>query len=480
MHAKLSHFSELSNFLSEKSSICNDFLSLLDRFKLGQSLRKLKMEKEKGSSALDLLKYLLIFRLFGQNIHQSLHHQFSPFIEGGKNQFYRFLTRPKMDWRRLLYRTVKSFFRIVSENSTDANQERYFILDDTMIEKSGISMEGISRVYDHVAQKCALGYKLLLLAITDTKSTLPLEFSLHAEAGRKKDFGLTKKQLKDRFTKKRSNDDCMKKRADELLKEKPDIAIEMLRRAVKNGYVAKYFLFDKWFFGEDFIKKVRSIKDGAIHVITLLRNKTTGFMVNGKRISAKVLIQKQERIGFKTCRQYKSHYARIKAEYNGIPVQLFIIRYGRSSKYEVMVTTDMKLSFKDAFERYQIRWNIEVLFYECKQHLELGRCQSTDLNAQIADCTLAFIGYTVISLHKRFSDYETFGELFRDIKEGLLELTFIERLLPIIAELLEKIASLFDSTLDDLLERAMADEETRQDLERILRCDQDFKKQPMD
>ena len=212
MNAKLSHFSELSDFLSEKSTVCNDFLSLLDKFKLGQSLRKLKMEKEKGASALDLLKYLLIFRLFGQNIHQSLHHQFSPFIEGGKNQFYRFLTRPKMDWRRLLYRTVKSFFRIVSENSTDANQERYFILDDTMIEKSGISMEGISRVYDHVAQKSALGYKLLLLAITDTKSNLPLEFSLHAEAGKKKNFGLTKKQLRDRFSKKRSNDDCMKKR----------------------------------------------------------------------------------------------------------------------------------------------------------------------------------------------------------------------------------------------------------------------------
>ena len=50
MNAKLSHFSELSNFLSEKSSVCNDFLSLLDRFKLGQSLRKLKMEKEKGAS----------------------------------------------------------------------------------------------------------------------------------------------------------------------------------------------------------------------------------------------------------------------------------------------------------------------------------------------------------------------------------------------------------------------------------------------
>ncbi len=475
MNAKLSHFSELSNFLSEKSTVCNDFLSLLDKFKLGQSLRKLKMEKEKGTSTLDLLKYLLIFRLFGQNIHQSLHHQFAPFIDGGRNQFYRFLTRPKMDWRRLLYRTAKSFFRIVKENSTDTSLEKYFILDDTTIEKSGICMEGISRVFDHVVQKSVLGYKLLLLAITDTKSTLPLDFSLHAEEEKKKNFGLTKKQLKDRFTKERVKDDCMKKRADELLKDKPVVAIEMLRRAVKYGCIAKYLLVDKWFFGENFIKEVRSIKDGAIHIITLLRNKSTGFTVDGKRISANVLIQKQERIGFKTCRQYKSIYARIKAEYKGVPVQLFIIRYGRSSMYEVMVTTDMKMSFKDTFERYQIRWNIEVLFYECKQHLELGKCQSTDLNAQIADCSLAFIGYTVISLHKRFSDYETFGELFRDIKEGLLELTFIERLLPIIAELLWKIARLFDSTLDDLLERAMADEETRHDLECILRFNQDFK-----
>ena len=96
-----------------------------------------------------------------QKIHQSLHHQFSPFIERVKNQFYRFLTRPKIDWRRLLYRTVKSFFRIVSENSTDDDMERYFILDDTMIEKSGIIMKGISRAYDHVAQKSAFENKLL-------------------------------------------------------------------------------------------------------------------------------------------------------------------------------------------------------------------------------------------------------------------------------------------------------------------------------
>ena len=145
MDAKISHFSELSNFLSEKSSVCNDFLSLLDKFRLSQSLRKLRMEKQKGASSLDLLKYLLIFRLFSQTIHQSLRYQFAPFIDGGKNQFYRFLSRPRMDWRKLLYRTVQSFFRIVNHESIDPEQERFFILDDTTLEKSDICHE------EHVA-----------------------------------------------------------------------------------------------------------------------------------------------------------------------------------------------------------------------------------------------------------------------------------------------------------------------------------------
>ena len=47
MNAKLSHFSELSNFLSEKSSICNDFLSLLDRFKLDSHFASWKWRRRK-------------------------------------------------------------------------------------------------------------------------------------------------------------------------------------------------------------------------------------------------------------------------------------------------------------------------------------------------------------------------------------------------------------------------------------------------
>ena len=119
------------------------------------------MEKEKGTKSILLLEYLLIFRLCGQSIHQSLRQQFRTLIDGGKNQFYHFLTRPRMDWRRLLYATTKSFFRIVREESVEAEQDRYSILDDTMLETTGFCMEGISRVFDHVTQKSVLGYKQL-------------------------------------------------------------------------------------------------------------------------------------------------------------------------------------------------------------------------------------------------------------------------------------------------------------------------------
>ena len=61
MDAKIDHFSELSNFLGDKSSVCADFLSLLGRFKLGHSLSRLKMEKEKGAKSILLLEYLLIY-----------------------------------------------------------------------------------------------------------------------------------------------------------------------------------------------------------------------------------------------------------------------------------------------------------------------------------------------------------------------------------------------------------------------------------
>ena len=64
-----------------------------------------------------------------------------------------------------------------------------FIVDDTVLEKSGVRMEGISRVFDHVKGRCGLGYKLLLCAFFDGKTTIPFDFYCIKKRGNKATAG---------------------------------------------------------------------------------------------------------------------------------------------------------------------------------------------------------------------------------------------------------------------------------------------------
>ena len=87
----------------------------------------------------------------------------------------------------------------------------------------------------------------------------------------------------------------------------------------------------------------------------------------------------------------------------------------------MILTTDASLSYLQAMELYQIRWTIEVFFKESKQYLNLGGCQSTNFEAQIADTTITMIQYILLTLRKRFDDYESRGEIFRTAGEEMLE-----------------------------------------------------------
>ena len=436
---------------------------------------RLPWEKEKGAKMSDLLSCLIIFRLCGMSVFESYHQRFMSLINGGKNQFYRLLIRPDMNWRKLLLGICKTFFRIVEKNSSEKQSDtRYYILDDTTLEKTGYTIEGIGKVFNHVFQRYVLGFKCQVLAISDKVSTIVVDFSMHSEASKKGNYGLTAKQLKKRTVIKRKDGDCMKTRVKELDEQKPAIALKMIKRAWKNGIRASYLLMDKWYFGADLIKGVRKIADGAIHIVTLLRDKRTKFQYNGKLKSGKELMLLLGK-DMKSCRKYKCRWVSAHVSYQDMPVRLFFVKYGHATDFEVIVTTDTELSFIKAFETYQVRWGIEVINKECKQYLGLGHQQSTNMNAQIADATIVFMGYNILTLAKRFSDYETMGGLFHEIQKETLELTFFERSLPFIVELLSMEADLLGYSIDEVIERAMIDEVYNHKLLYILRNDQDVK-----
>ena len=70
---------------------------------------------------------------------------------------------------------------------------------------------------------------------------------------------------------------------------------------------------------------------------------------------------------------------------------------------------------------YKIRWTIEVFFKECKQHLLLGKCQSQDFDAQIAETTLSMMRYVLLSYYERIHYGMTIGGLFSKLSHSAMK-----------------------------------------------------------
>ncbi|MCI2150716.1 MAG: transposase [Prevotella sp.] len=310
MHTKIANIHELSKLLSVKNNVDDDIMTYFVHFGLGHLLHRLSMEKQSGISAIQLVLSLCLFRINRESIHSIYRKNFYELLDTGKNCYYRMMSRSSMDWRSLLLGMGKRFESIVRREKAEAEHTAScFIIDDTILEKLGMAMERISMVFDHVAGRCVLGYKLLLLAYFDGKSTLPIDFSIHREKGRKGNYGLKASDRRKQFGKRRDKNAPDYGRLQESDMEKPAVAIEMLRRAWKYGYRAKYVLCDSWFTSEKLIASVRSIGNGAMHLAGLAKMGNTKYQVMDRRHNALELAALYERSEFfHECRKYKCHY----------------------------------------------------------------------------------------------------------------------------------------------------------------------------
>lgn len=458
MDAKLDKISELSNILCEKESLGQKIVAVSHDFDLGKLMRQAHITKDQGVPCSALLLYLLLIRLLEISIFCFYKAKWFGLLsaEIGKNCFYRFLSNPSYNWRSLLLGIAKQFLRIVERRGGTCDDTPFFyIVDDTTLEKTGSHFEGLSRVFDHTDGRHKPGYKLLTLSFFDGKSSIPLDCSLHAEKGRKGDYSLSAKERKVLFRKKRDADSPGYKRRGELDEEMPQVVIRMIRRAWKRCIRASYFLADSWFDGIDFIKGIREVADGAVHVICMTKNGNRRYEDGKYRHTGKELVAMNERKAM-TCRKYKCRYFRKDVVFEGMELRQFFVQYGKSTTWNILLTTDKGLSFTKVFEYYQIRWNQEVMYRESKQYLGLGKCQSTDFDVQIADCTLALATYTILTLYRRFGEYETMGELFRQMQADLMALTLWQRILPIIAQILYRLCHLLGADFEQAMRTLQA------------------------
>lgn len=212
MNAKLTRIDELSKYLEDKDAVARDLFSLGGRFRLWRIAKASGFTKEKGVTCKVLLLYLLLVRICRITVFRFYKADFFGLLDSsvGKNCFYRFVGDERYDWRKLLYGVAKAYVRNVGACMEggrtavhDVERLKLFIADDTAIRKTGRKMEGIGKVYDHTTGEHALGRKVQVLSHFDGKTSIPVDSSIHAEPRKDGKQGMTDRELRKRFSKKR-------------------------------------------------------------------------------------------------------------------------------------------------------------------------------------------------------------------------------------------------------------------------------------
>lgn len=430
--------------------------------KVGSALKALRVLKTQGFEPVGLLTLMILMPLFGVfSLHSFVESSFASLGLAKKDAFYRLCNNPMVDWRRLHFGFVKHFLALggtAPAGGAPGRKPRCWVVDDTIGEKTGLTIEGVGMLFDHVSHGYVLGLKYLFLAFWDGASLIPVDFSIHRERGKnkKKPFGLRMKDYARRFVAIRPEKSPVQARLAELDTDKVTGTIKMLKRAAKNGICADYLLVDSWFVCDGLIKFVAESK----HIGNLLgqcKNDKRKYLYQGVEYAGEAL-KKKLLTKWKRCRTLKMDYLQVDVAYKGTALRLFFTRRHGNTSERLLVTTDLGLSFTKAFEIYAIRWTIEVYFKESKQLLGLGDCQSTNFAAQIAAATMCMMQYVALAHQKRIGSYKTIGGLFRECTQQAMEALLSERILALILQMLDKLAAHLRIDLDDTMEAIFADE----------------------
>jgi predicted nucleic acid-binding Zn finger protein len=462
---------ELKNGFTPRWLEPDFILSSLKSFSFSAVCKCLVPLKQRGYSFELIFSCLISLPFLGlKSVHSFTGSAMADHINARKDVFYRLKNNTSICWRMILWLFSMKAIKLAAFHGERANGFlKCLVLDDSFLLKTGRYIENISRMFDHVSKQFLLGYKLLVMGYWDGGVFLPLDFSLHREKGsnKNKPYGLKRKEYRKQYKKKRENGTHSWDRSRETDMSKIESAMKMFWRAISQGVKVDYLLMDSWFTCEAFITAVRKVKKQTVHLIGMYKNAKAKFNYKGEMLTHS---QIRNKVGKPSrCRKLRLHYKEAIVDYNGVPIKMFFSQKGSNGKWRVFITTNTELSFIKMIEIYQIRWTIEVFFKESKQLLGLGKCQSKDFDAQIADTTITMIQHILLTQKFRFEHYETKGVLFNHLREDIIQYRLDERLWGLFIELLRLIEVLFDGIDEmEILERILQDEKAYEMIERLL------------
>lgn len=461
-------FSEIASFFTSDEKAVRKIIELYQSMGISSLHIGVKDHKQGFFRKMDILLTLLLSPIAntGQPRNNPTAYWMKQALNAEKDVLYRFINNCQLRWRSIIYRiNCKLINCMTVANPSDA----CLVLDDTDLKKTGFAMELVSRVWSHVENKTVLGFKGLFLGWCDGKSFLAMDFSMHREKGKneKTPFGLKPHQLKKQYKKDRPVNSAGAKRVLEADQKKTDTGMSMILRAISRGVPFGYVLVDSWFMSGKMIRFILSLP--RKHLLGMGKMNGTKYTFQDKDFTAKELCDRLSRKK-KGKRNRSLHMTCIQVNVflQELPVCLFFYRNTGKGPWHFLISTNLDLTPLKAYKMYARRWNIEIYFKETKQFFGLNDCHSRDFDALIAHTSVSLIAYNMFSTAKRLNNYETLGDLFREVASQMTELSLSERIWAVIEELLKFVEEYMGINIESFVQSLMQKGDPESKLLRII------------
>ncbi len=427
---------------SEKLGIFRNYFSSL---KVGSMLNKSGITKTKGASPLELFTIVFNLAFIGKNFFEGVVRNKK--ITVCKDAVYNFLNSPTYNWRRFTLLLGSQIYFII-KNFLDDSSEEVLIFDDTTYDRSrSKKVELLSRVFDHTTHKYIKGFRLLTLGWSDGNSFLGIDFTLLSSAKEKNRYNEINHNIDKRT--------CGYQRRKEAITKSTMLMEPMVKRAKKMGIRAKYLVMDSWFSMPSVISTLRQ----HIHIICMLKDHPKWlYEYNGKKLRLSDLYGKLKK---------KRGKAKIKASVlvalsDGNKAKIIFVPCDKKRGWLALLSTDLSIADEEIIRLYGKRWDIEVFFKMCKQHLKLVKeIQIRNYDGLIGHTSLVMARYNMLSLFQRENvDQRSIGDLFRAYYDELANITFLDaltRIMQLATAMLRKVHNLSEMVISSILDLIMGE-----------------------
>ena len=404
--------SDVNQFLSkEQLMLDTQIADVFKEFKIGRHLKACHIKKRTGH-AVDKIVFDLVnipFLLM-TTVYLFVRSQYEK-AASHKNRYYRLLENAHYNWRSFVMRVSRLIHQKVQSSSSDPS---FFVLDDTITEVSGKGVEGASYVYDHRSGKSVLGFQKLVLGIFNGSHFLPISQKIFSSQHKPQARSHARKYRKILKSQRISPHSPGAYERSELDHTKLQGAISLLKAARKRGFTASTVLFDSWFCFNSFIKGITG--DVKLHLICQLKNmpKPNKYLYQGRTCSLNELFYYYARTRLRWVKknQFKQSVLVVGLPKNPVTLKIVFVQNEGSDKWYAFAASDTTLSAQRILESYSQRWSIEVFFKNCKQYLNYGKEQMSNLDSIIACDALVFTRYlilTYLAWRDKASFYDTFS-----------------------------------------------------------------------